>query len=252
MEYAVGASVDSFVSFTLALLSGVGETVLYCLVLMYDSLIAILLAIVWGIQNVIYAFDLSSCKVADYAQKMVLQCACGDTAYTIPQPQRSSGWKRGALWCSGSLAVTLVDGSRGIIFNPYTLDELSAGLQGVTAYIQCLATKTTNQQCPQPQAEAQLLGALIRQNVEPIAVWAQCKSNYLLQAWDIGAGALFSSTLQASSDVYDQRAAAQQWAKDISPDLLGCLAAPERFHVDYSVCLTMYLNLTTGRYHFLA
>ena len=50
-----------------------------------------------------------------------------------------------------------------------------------------------------------------------------------------------------SSDVYAQRAAAKQWASSISPAFLNCLASPQRFNVDYSSCLMMYLNLTTGR-----
>ena len=109
--------------------AGVGDTVLYALLLMYDSVIELLMAIVWGIQNIIYAFNLSSCKVADYTQKVVLQCACGDKPYIIPDQQRSSTWNMGgALWCSGALSVTLVDGSQGVIFNPYSLDQLSAGL----------------------------------------------------------------------------------------------------------------------------
>ena len=250
MQYAVQNSVDSFVAYTLALLSGVGDTVLYALLLMYDSTIAFLLGIVWGIQNMIYAFNLSSCKVADYTQKLVLQCACGDRPYFIPPQQRSDKWNTGGLWCSGSLSVTLVDGTQGVIFNPYSLDELSAGLAGVTEYIQCLARSTSPAQCPQPKAEKQLLGALIRQNVDPIAVWVKCKSNYLLQSWDTGAGALFLGSVQSASittEVYNQRRAAQAWAQGISPLFANCMGAPERFNVDYSSCLIMFLNLTTGR-----
>ena len=40
---------------------------------------------------------------------------------------------------------------------------------------------------------------------------------------------------------------AQKWASSISPDFLNCLAAPERFNVDYTVCMTMFMNLTMGK-----
>ena len=249
MQEAVQTSVDSFVSYTMALLSGIGDTVLYALLLMYDSMIALLLGIVWGVQNIMYAFNLASCKLSDYTQKLVLQCACGDRPFTIPRPQRAATWNQGgALWCSGSMVTTLLDGSKGIIFNPYSLDQLSSGLVGVTAYIQCLATSTTNVLCSKPSAEISL-PVLTRQNVDPIAVWAQCKSNYLLQAWDLGAGALFSDSISSSgisADVYARRREAQIWASRVSPAFLDCLSAPERFNLDYGVCLNMYLNLTTG------
>ena len=128
MQYAVQGSVSTFVAFTMALMSGIGDTVLYALLLMYDSIIALALGIVWGIQNVMYAFNPSSCTVADYMQKLVLQCACGDDAYAIPHAQRAATWRSGgALWCSGALTVTLLDGAQGVIYNPYSLDELSTG-----------------------------------------------------------------------------------------------------------------------------
>jgi hypothetical protein len=127
MQYAVQDSVESFVAYSMALLSGIGDTVLYALLLMYDSLIALLLSVVWGIQNIMYAFNPASCTVSDYMQKLVLKCACGDAPYSIPQPQRAHKWLDGALWCTGALSVRLLDGTQGIIYNPYSLDELSAG-----------------------------------------------------------------------------------------------------------------------------
>ena len=127
MQEAVQTSVNSFVAYTMGLMSGVGNSVLYALLLMYDSMIAIMLGVVWGIQDVMYGFNPSACRVADYMQKLVLQCACGDAPYVIPHQQRAAKWEAGGLWCSGALAVTLIDGSQGVIFNPYSLDELSAG-----------------------------------------------------------------------------------------------------------------------------
>lgn len=250
-ESLVQGNVDGFISYSMSLLSGIGETVLYGMILVYDGFISFLESIVWNIQNIMQAFNLRTCKVTDYMQRVVLQCACGDAAYYIPKKQREGSWRDGALWCSGSLAVTLTDGSQGIIYNPYSLQELSDGLSGITEYIQCLATSTSSQECKKVRGIS-TLGLLTNQGVEPIAVWAKCKSNYLEQTWDIGTGALFSDNIIAtgiSPDVSDvsTRRMAQEWARAIAPEFLQCMQAPQRFYNDYSVCLTMYLNMTTGR-----
>lgn len=240
----------------MALLSGIGNTVLSALLLTYDSMIAIFVGMVWGMQNVMYAFNPSTCRVSDYMQKIVLQCACGDTPYMIPEPQRDAHWYEGGLWCSGALTITLLDGTTGVIFNPYSLNELSAALVGVTSYIQCLSqmpssSASYNDVCKPPKGIS-ALPVLTNQRVQPIAVWAKCKSNYLLQTWDQGAGALFSDELSSSLvgfsiPLQTERKNAQEWAKKISPDFLACLASPARFNLDYSLCMNMYLNLTTKR-----
>ena len=125
---------------------------------------------------------------------------------------------------------------------------MRTGLKGVTEYIQCLATRLSTATCALPPAMQHSLTSLIQQNVQPIVVWAKCKSNYLLQSWDAGAGALFSDGfLQGvTPQVYDHREAARKWAHDIDPAFLACMASPSRFQVDYDVCMRMYLNLTTG------
>ena len=127
---------------------------------------------------------------------------------------------------------------------------MHAGLRGVTAYIQCLATKLSSQQCKPPIAMQQNLEVLMRQNVQPIAVWAKCKSNYLLQSWDTASGALFMDNVVSdsiSSEVYKHRAEAKRWAAEtISPAFLNCMSSTSRFKLDYGVCMTMFLNLTTG------
>jgi hypothetical protein len=50
----------------MALLCGIGNTVLSALLLTYDSMIAIFVGMVWGMQNVMYAFNPSTCRVSDY------------------------------------------------------------------------------------------------------------------------------------------------------------------------------------------
>lgn len=250
IESVVNTDVQGFVDFTMTLVSGIGETLLNAFMIMYDTMIAFLESIVWNIQNIIMAFNLRSCKVSDYMQRVVLQCVCGDTPYYINASQRSSTWSQGALWCSGSLAMTLMDGSQAIIYNPYSLDELSAGLKGVTQYIHCLASATSQTECNKPPS-IRTLSVLTNQGVEPIAVWAKCKSNYLEQNWDIAAGALFSEQQQQESTVTSSilldpalKKRARDWARKVAPEFLQCLQSVERFFNDYSTCLKMYLNMT--------
>jgi hypothetical protein len=254
---AVQNSVTGFVSYTMALLSGIGDTILSALLLSYDSLIAVFMGMAWGIQNIMYAFNPTTCRVSDYMQKLVLRCACGDTPYMIPQPQRAHDWTHGALWCSGALTMTLLDGTQGVIYNPYSLDALTNGLGGLAEYLHCLSVvpASTSATTCKPPSNMGTLSALSNQNVQPIAVWAKCKTNYLLQTWDPGAGALFfaddltptTASISTSSAVMEKRAAARKWARDWSPDLLACLESPARFNLDYTLCMTLYLNLTTQR-----
>ena len=179
-----------------------------------------------------------SCKNPNYAQRYVMQCACGDMPYTIPQPQRSQKKiSDGAMWCTGTLSMPLIDGNIGIIYNPYSLDELSVGVGEITKYIQCLNwSATTGDTCKSPLSSSSstttslsTLQILIDQAVEPIAVWARCKSNYMHSTWDIGAGVLFSGEnsnnnnimpIVVTTEIADE---AIKWASDLSPEFLACL-----------------------------
>jgi hypothetical protein len=183
-------SLEQFVSFTLSLMSGVGDTILYGMQLSFDSSIDYITGLVWNLQDILYAFNLRTCKVPNYAMRYVMQCACGDVAHSIPSPTRGHGLKDGGLWCVGTLSMPLADGTIGIVYNPYSLDALSIGVMGVTAYIQCLGDG--GGACISPSTSSGLLPVLVAQGVDPIAVWARCKSNYAQKAWDVGAGALFS------------------------------------------------------------
>ena len=126
-------------------------------------------------------------------------CSCQDEAYAIPKPQRIHGIKEGALWCVGSLSMAHLDGTVGIIYNPYTMEELSIGMTGVTTYINCLSENSDSSKCSPPNGQNTQLMALVEQSVEPLAVWARCKTNYAHKMWDVGAGAIFSATSSSSS-----------------------------------------------------
>jgi hypothetical protein len=247
-EESLGTVIEMFVSFTLSLMSGIGETLLYGLQLSFDSSLDFLIGMVWGLQDVLYTFNLRECKVPNSAMRYVLWCSCNDIAYRIPDMQRSHNVNLGGLWCVGTLSVTTIDGTNSIIYNPYTLQQLSDGLKGTVSYIDCLSSSKSPSSCTlQPSSSLQVL---VDQGVEPIAVWAKCKSNYLQSSWDIGSGVLFLNDMSVASDQLTPavRQDAIDWAKiSIGSDFLQCMQEPARLQIDYSSCLRIYFNVTQQR-----
>ena len=209
-----------------------------------------MIGVVWSLQDVLATYNLRQCKQPNYALRYVLQCGCGDTPHRIPEPQRHQGVADGALWCVGTLSLLRTDGTTGIVYNPYTLDMLSAGVSDVTTYINCLSVHTDPAACAAPPSESTQLEQLVQQNADPIAVWGRCKSNYALSTWDVGAGALFVPPTSASaySNVPAAAAlAAIAWAGAISPELLDCLQDPALLQVDYSTCMRTFFSATRGQ-----
>jgi hypothetical protein len=145
--------------------------------------------------------------------------------------------------------MVLASGESAIVYNPYSLDELSAGVVGVTAYVTCLSTASDpDNQCPRPPREDTSLRVLTGQGVEPIAVWAKCKANYAASAWDVGAGAMFWE-MPADDDSGVPSAVRKQaiaWASGISPNLLACLQSSVRLRQDYGACQRMFFSLRQG------
>ena len=239
-----------FVKFVTTLVSGLGETLLYAMQLSFTAMIDYTVSLVWSVQDILYTFNFKSCKIPNYAMRYVMQCGCGDTAYRIPPRQRAHHWADGALWCSGTLSMVLTSGEVALVYNPYSLDELSAGLTGLTAYVNCLSTALDPpNDCVRPAQEDTRLPLLVNQGVEPIAVWAKCKSNYAQSAWDIGAGSLFtipnSDNNNNDNVPNDVRQRAMAWAAALSPNLLACLQDSARLRQDYSACQRLFFSLST-------
>ncbi len=115
-----------------------------------------------------------------------------------------------------------------IVYNPYSLDALSQGVRAVTDYAKCMSERTDCKMSNTPGG----LPDLLSQGVDPIVVWARCKSNYALKTWDEGAGAQFSAGRQPATD----------WAMRVSPEFLSCM----RDHYDASICLTLYHSTVHG------
>jgi hypothetical protein len=235
-----------FVKFVITLVTGIGETLLFGLELFWDSFVDFLIGVVFGIQDMLYTFNLRACKVPNYALRYVMWCSCQDEAYMIPPQQRKHGIADGALWCVGTLSMTLLDGSVGIIYNPYTMDELSAGVRGVTGYINCLSENSNPNECTPPGGEASALQTLVDQSVDPIAVWARCKSNYVQGVWDIGAGALFSADTASGVNGYTDalQTAGLLWGNGLGQEFMLCMRDDSRLLVDYSSCMRLFFSLS--------
>lgn len=261
MSKNIGTIIEAFVSFSLSLLSGLGETVLYALQLSFDSTIDLFISLVWSLQDILYTFNMRSCKVPNYALRYVLWCTCNDKPFWIPDSSRQAGLNEGALWCVGTLSVNLIDGTpNAIVYNPYTLIELSRGIQHVVRYIECLSTQSEATGCQTfRQQQTQSLPILGNQGVEPIAVWAKCKLNYLQKTWDNAAGAAFVSMTDGKSMPFfedpqinvfssvmtsSDKSKFISWAQSISPSFLECMQEISRLKIDYSSCMNMYFDKT--------
>jgi hypothetical protein len=236
----VQSVVVMFVEFVITLVTGIGESALFLLELGWDSSVDFLIGVVFGLQDILYSFNLRACKVPNYAMRYVLWCSCQDDEYRIPASQRGHGIAQGALWCVGSLSMPLLDGNIGIVYNPYTLTELSEGVKGVTAYINCLSETSDAGQCQPPTGT--LLPSLAAQAVEPIAVWARCKTNYMLNTWDIGAGALFMETSNTNGLVQTGLA----WGQALGDEFLQCMRDTNRLLVDYSTCMRLFFSISSN------
>jgi hypothetical protein len=244
IQLEVQSVVVMFVKFVITLVMGLGETLLFGLQLFWDSAIDFIIGIVFSVQDMLYTFNLRSCKVPNYALRYVMWCSCQDEAYAIPPKQRAQ--KSGALWCVGSLSMTLLDGNVGIVYNPYSMDQLSQGVRGVTDYISCLSNHSNPGECSAPSGELSLLPLLVDQAVEPIAVWARCKSNYVQVifpykvfkawsnfvgeqgVWDIGAGALFA---EGASGLDSLITSGLAWGNALGSEFMQCMRDPGRLLV---------------------
>ena len=232
----------------LTVVSGVSEAVIYLLKLQFEGFCTMLLSVVWSVQNMMTAFNPRKCKVPNYAQNYVLRCACGDTAYQVPQAKRTQHFDDGALWCTGSLLVPLVTGKQGIIYNPFSLDELTYFLEPTVT--KCMNARANSYDmsttCTLEGSTTNRISELVQQNVQPIDVWTRCKDNYMQKQWDVGAGAVFMDLvhMQALSDlspkVQDMQQHAVKWATDNG--ILSCMREQGNFNVDYNRCMTDFLQ----------
>lgn len=204
-----------------------------------DAGVAWLIGLVTGVQDMVYTFETASCRMPNYRIKDTLSCACGDEPFKIDPERRSENAADGAFWCSGALLLTRADGSQGVVFNPYSLDQLSTLLYQNPArtpeiYLDCMAKTLDSSECESKMPrvnEFELAG------VPSMSVWSRCKSNYAMKQWDIGTTLLFNETITSGGDgdalryqsrsVIDGiRRVALAWVQQEDDNLLDCLTTP--------------------------
>eukprot|EP00961_Rhodomonas_salina_P199405 2689607-Rhodomonas_salina.1 len=140
----------------------------------------------------------------DFYMSDVYRCACGDTAVAVPTALRGEGVAQSALWCAGTLRMITPQGEEILVYNPYSLQQLSDEMwrQDVDRYQLCMSRpETFRERYPQQSGQAcERLRPQLRdlevQGIETMAVWARCRANYNMREWDPGAYALFDESLQ--------------------------------------------------------
>jgi hypothetical protein len=258
MGTSLDNTVATFAQFSISLLSGLGQTILYALQLSFDATADFFISLVWSLQDIITTFNVRACKVPNYALRYVLWCSCQDEAYKIPDNKRDDGREEGALWCVGTLSVNLLDGTQNaLIYNPYTMKVLDESMGNLVSYIYCRSTAMDSTSCDNVKRPHDIkLNVLSRQGVDPLVVWSKCKSNYLQSVWDNGAGAIFMEDSYQNNIgnqknnpfmtfvTKDVRAEWRSWASSKSTEFLQCLQEPSRMQYDYSSCMRIYFSLT--------
>jgi len=151
---------------------------------MFDGAMTYLMGIVSKFGSMLQAFDLRHCVLPDVTLSQTVQCACGDTPLRIPAHRAAETVSDFGLWCSGTLALTDASNRQIIVYNPYSYAQLHAMLENIMdSYIQCASSSF---QCSPPNDPV-----FSSQGVSIIPVFTRCRQNYVNNAWDIAAYALF-------------------------------------------------------------
>lgn len=147
--------------------------------------------VVTGIMDVTQVVDWAHCKLPETSMQLRGRCVCSDEPMRIPSPQRSTAIHQGshALWCSGPLLLTNVDGSDLLIWNPFSLDQLlnpghpnQGGSGDFVQYLQCLQSLNGDCNALKPR-----IPKIEAQGAEVMQVVTRCRANYQQSTWDDGA-----------------------------------------------------------------
>lgn len=143
----------------------------------FDATVSWLIGVVSAMQDLVSTVDWQSCRLPDVTTQNVGQCACGDASFRIPLSRRQERAESGALWCSGLLLLTAVDGSDILVWNDFSLEQLLA-FPGLDAFMACLSNPVSGR-CSAPE-----VSQFRQQGVELMQVISRCRSNYQRSKWD--------------------------------------------------------------------
>ena len=137
-----------------------------------------LLGIISGVEDVIQTIEYKKCK-APLALDDISKCVCGDQIYSIP-PRHKDNYINTQYWCTGPMIFNDFNGDEFLIWNPYTLKELTQ--DNFDSYIACVSKGDT---CPAPSSFKFLF--FQNQGVDILQVINRCRGNYMNKQWDVGA-----------------------------------------------------------------
>jgi len=160
-------------SFTLGLLS-----------VPVDAFFASSIGVVSTFMDWLQTIDWKHCSLPSVSNSLVFLCVCGDEAHRVASARRAEAVPQSAFWCSGPLLMTDPSGEERLVWNPYSLDALTAAEQQHTAFLACLSGGVS---CDQLRPR---LPALESQGVHLTPVITQCRDNYKNKQWDAGVLAL--------------------------------------------------------------
>ena len=191
----------------------VSNLVMVSITTVVDAVFSWFVGVLRGIGDVAQTVDMAHCKMPDFYMTDVYTCACGDEAMEIVSERSKEGVGDSAFWCSGTLEMMSSSGQPIIVFNKYSMDELTNAMkaQDIDRYLVCVSRPVkfkemypglSGQQCEQLKPR---LFDIERQGVDTVSVWGRCRANYNVREWDPGAYGLFKDDMFFSGVTREMR-----------------------------------------------
>jgi len=126
----------------------------------------------------VQTIDWKHCSLPSVSNHYVFRCVCGDHAHSVAPIRRSQNVAHSAFWCTGPLFMQDGRGEDRLIWNPYSLAELTAAEEQHAAFIKCISAGAS---CEKERVK---LPVLERQSMNVMPVITQCRDNYKNKQWD--------------------------------------------------------------------
>ena len=143
-----------------------------------DSITCWLIGIATTFIDWVQTIDWKHCSLPSVANQFVFRCVCGDHAHSVAPARRSQLAADGAFWCTGPLFMLDGRGEDRLIWNPYSLAQLTAAEEQHATFIKCIASGAS---CEKERVK---LSKLEQQNVNVMPVITRCRDNYKNKQWD--------------------------------------------------------------------
>ena len=146
----------------------------------YDKALTYWIGVVSTLMDFIQTIDWKHCSLPAVSNSWIFECVCGDKPHKIHAALRGQGIADSAFWCTGPLMMLDPNGEDLLIWNPYTLDQLTQDSARYQTFIDCIASGT-NCEDKRPR-----FTALERQSINPLQVITRCRENFNNKRWDSG------------------------------------------------------------------